>query len=119
VEEIKGVHANMENSKTKSNGRRCRHEPVTMRSLHREVQRYREDNERIMKDHKEILQSLNMFHKQVKKDSGTKQEYSVRQVTTSRSHSKTDDHRNDRKSRSMNMHHHSPRKFTRRTHASS
>jgi hypothetical protein len=45
-----------------------------MRSLHREVQSYRDDNERIMKAHEEILQSLNMLHKQVNKDSGTKQE---------------------------------------------
>jgi hypothetical protein len=40
-------------------------------------------------------------------------------VTTSRSQSKRDDHGNDRKSRSMSRHHHSPRKSTRRTHASS
>jgi hypothetical protein len=47
-----------------------------MRSLHREVQSYREDNERIMKAQEEILQSLNMLHKKVNKDSGTKQEFS-------------------------------------------
>jgi hypothetical protein len=43
-----------------------------------------------------MLQSLNIFHKQVNKDSGTKQETSARKVTTSRSHSKRDDHGNDR-----------------------
>jgi hypothetical protein len=40
----------MGNVETESNGRRGVHEPVTMRSLHREVQIYREYNERIMKD---------------------------------------------------------------------
>jgi hypothetical protein len=53
----------MGNVETESNGRKDRHEPVTMRSLHREVQSYIDDNERIMKSREEILQSLNMFHK--------------------------------------------------------
>jgi hypothetical protein len=66
-EEIIGLDVTMVNAKTKSNGRRDRQEPVTMRSLHREVQHYRDDNERIMKDQEEILQSLNMLHKQVNK----------------------------------------------------
>jgi hypothetical protein len=43
-EEIKGMHVNMGNVETKSNGRRDRQEPVTMRSLHREVHIYRADN---------------------------------------------------------------------------
>jgi hypothetical protein len=43
-----------------------------MRSLHREVQRYIDDNERIMKAQEEILHILNMLHKKVNKDSGTK-----------------------------------------------
>ena len=90
-----------------------------MRSLHREVQSYRVDNERIMEAQEEILQSLNMLHKKVNKDSSTKQEASARQVLASRSHSKRDDHGNDRQSRSMNRLHHSPRQSTRRTHASS
>jgi hypothetical protein len=55
-----------------SNGRRDRQEPVTMRSLQREVQSYRDDNEKIMKDQEEILQSLNMLQKQVNKYSGHK-----------------------------------------------
>jgi hypothetical protein len=67
----------------------------------------------------EILQSLNMIQKQVNKDSGTRQGASARQVTTSISHRKRDDHTNDRQSRIMNRHHHSPRHSTRRTHASS
>jgi len=46
-------------------------EPVTMRSLHREVHRYRDDNDGIMKDEEDILYRLNMFHNQVNKDSGT------------------------------------------------
>jgi hypothetical protein len=48
-EEIIGLHINMGNVEIESNGRRDRQEPVTMRSLHREVQIYRDDNERIMK----------------------------------------------------------------------
>jgi hypothetical protein len=118
-EEFRGLHISMGNVETESNGRRDRQEPVTMRSLHREVQSYRDDNERIMKAQEEILQSLNMLHKQVNKDSGTKQAASARQVSTSRSHNKRDDHGNDRQSRSMSRLHHSPRQSTRRTHASS
>ena len=60
-----------------------------------------------------------MLHKQVNKDSGTKQATSARQVSTYRSHRKRDDHGNDRKSRSMIRLHHSPRNSTGRTHASS
>ena len=77
-----------------------------------------DDNERIMKAQEEILQSLNMLHKKVNKDSGTKQVASARQVSASRSHRKMDAHGNDRKSRSMRRRRHSPRKSTRRTHAS-
>jgi hypothetical protein len=40
----------MGNDETESNGRRDRKEPVTMRSMHREVQSYRDENERITKD---------------------------------------------------------------------
>jgi hypothetical protein len=86
----------MGNAKTKSNGRRDRQEPITMRSLHREVQRYKADNEKIMKAEEEILQRLNMLHKQVNKECGTKQTTSSRQVSVSRSYSKRDDHGNDR-----------------------
>jgi hypothetical protein len=109
----------MGNAETKSNGRRDGKDIITMRSLHREVQSYRDDNEMIMKAQEEILQRLNMLHKQVHKDYGTKQAASARQVSTSRSHNKSDDHGNDRHSRSMSRHHHSPRQSTRRTHASS
>jgi hypothetical protein len=87
--------------------------------MHREVHSYIDDNERIMNDQEEILQSLNMLHKKVNKYSGAKQASSARQVSTSRSHSKRDDHGNDRQSRSMSRHHHSTKKSTRRTHASS
>jgi UDP-N-acetylmuramoylalanine-D-glutamate ligase len=66
-----------------------------MRSLHREVQSYMDDNERIMKAQEEIIQIFNMLHKQVNRYSGTKQAISARQVSTSRSHSKMDDHVND------------------------
>jgi hypothetical protein len=63
----------MGNVDTESNGRRDRRGTITMRSLQIEVQRYRANNERIVKAQEEILQSLNMLHKQVSKDSGTKQ----------------------------------------------
>ena len=59
--EIRGLHVNMGNAETESNGRRGRQEPVTMRSLQREVQSYREYNENIMKYQEEILQSLNIL----------------------------------------------------------
>jgi hypothetical protein len=52
----------MGNVETESNGRRESWEPITMRSLQKEVQSYRVDNERIMKSQEEILQSLNMLH---------------------------------------------------------
>ena len=60
-----------------------------------------------------------MIQNKVNKDSQTKQATSGRQVSTSRSHNKRDDHGNDRPSRSMSRCHHSPRHSTRRTHASS
>jgi hypothetical protein len=67
-----------------------------MRSLHREVKSYRDDNERIMKAHEEMLQSLNMLHKQANKEYGTKQATSDRKVSTSSSHNKMDYHGDDR-----------------------
>jgi hypothetical protein len=91
-EEVRGLHVNMGNVETESNGRRDRQEPVTMRSLQKEVQSYRVDNERIMKAQEEILQSLNMLQNQVNKDSGTRQEASAKQVEVSRSHDRRDDH---------------------------
>jgi hypothetical protein len=117
-EEFKGLHFSMGNVEIKSNGRRGRHEPVTMRSLHREVWRYRENNEKIMKAQQKILQSLNMLHWQVKQNSGTKQADIARQVIASRSHNRRDDHGNDRQSRFMSRCHHSPRKSNRSAHAS-
>jgi hypothetical protein len=49
-----------------------------------------------MKAQEEILHILNMLHKQVNKYSGTKKVTSVRQVTTSISQRKKDEHGNDR-----------------------
>jgi len=49
----------MGNVDTKSNGRRDKQEPITMRTLQREVHSYRVNNERIMKDQEEILKILN------------------------------------------------------------
>jgi hypothetical protein len=62
---------------------------------------------------------MNMLHRQVNKDFGTKKIASARQVTQSRSQRKRDDHGNDRNSINMSMCHHSLRKYTRRTHVSS
>jgi len=107
----------MGNVEIESNGCRGRKDPVTMRSLHGEVHIYRAYNKRNMKAQEVILQSLNMFHRKFNKDSGTKQETSFRQVTASRSHSKRDDHGNDKQSRRMSRHHQYPRESTRRTHA--
>jgi hypothetical protein len=103
-EEVIVLYVSMRNVETESNRRRDKQEPITMRSLLREVKTYKADNERIMKAHEEILQSLSMLHKKVNKDSG--------------SHRKMDDHGNYRHSRSMRRCHHYPRKSTRRTHAS-
>ena len=71
-EEIRGLHTNMGNVETESNGRRDRQEPVTMRTLQKEVQSYKADNERIMKAQEEILQSLNMLQNKFNKDSCTR-----------------------------------------------
>jgi hypothetical protein len=77
-EEIIIMHFDMGNDETKSNGRRDRQEPITMRSLHREVKRYRDDNEMIMKDKEDIIHNLNMLHNHINKESGTKQSTSSR-----------------------------------------
>jgi hypothetical protein len=71
-----------------------------------------------MKDLEEIIQSLNKLQKQAKKDPNTKQESSARQVTASKSHSRRDEHGNERKLRSKSIFHHSLGKYTRRAHAS-
>jgi hypothetical protein len=59
-----------------------------------------------------------MLHKQVNKDSSTKQEASARQVSASKSHRKRVDCGNDRNPRNMRRNHHSLRKSTRINHAS-
>jgi hypothetical protein len=59
-EEIKGMHVSIRNVEIGLNGRRDRKDPITMRILHKEMQSYRDDNERIMKDQGEIHQSLNI-----------------------------------------------------------
>jgi hypothetical protein len=72
-EEIIGFHISMGNAKTEYNGRRDRHELVTIRIMQREVHSYRVDNQRIMKAQEEILQILNMLQNRFNKDSGTKE----------------------------------------------
>jgi hypothetical protein len=54
-EEFIVLHVSMGNDETESNGRRDMKDLVTMRSLHRKVQSYRNDNENIMKAREEIL----------------------------------------------------------------
>jgi hypothetical protein len=71
-EEFRSLHVSIVNVDIESNGRRDRQELVTMRSLQNEVQRYRDDNERIKKAQEEILHNLNMLQKQVNKDSCTR-----------------------------------------------
>jgi len=117
-DEFKVIHVSMGNVKMESNTRRGKHEPVTMRILNREVHNYREHNEKIMKAQKKILNILNMLHRQVNKYSSTKQVDSSRHVIASKYHSTRDENGNDRKSRSINRHHHSIEKSTRKSHAS-
>jgi hypothetical protein len=117
-EDIRGMHVNMGNVETESNGRRGGQELVTIRSLHKKVQSYREDNENIIKYLEEILHSLNMFHRKVNKYYGTKKVFIARQVTTFRSQSKRDNTGNGKQSRSMSRRNHSPRKSNRRTYES-
>jgi hypothetical protein len=109
---------------TKSNGCRRRVELKelvgTMRRFHKEVQSYRENNERMITTREELLQSLNMLQRQVNKYSGTKQGTSARQVEASRSHDRSDDHKGYEQSRSVSRHHHhSQGHSTRREHARS
>jgi hypothetical protein len=54
-EEFIGLHISMGNVDIDSNGRIDKQDPVTMRILEREVQIYKDDNERIMKAHEEII----------------------------------------------------------------
>jgi hypothetical protein len=60
-----------------------------------------------------------MMQRKANKDSGIKKESSARHGTTSKSHSRRNDHGNYMQSMSMRRYHHSPRKSTRRDHASS
>ena len=52
-DEIKGLHINLENVETESNRHRSKVEPMelieTMRSLQKEVQSYRADNEELIR----------------------------------------------------------------------
>jgi hypothetical protein len=60
-----------------------------------------------------------MLQKQANKEFGTNQEANARQVETSKSHSRRDDHGNDMHSTSSSRHHHSLNHSTKRTHANS
>jgi hypothetical protein len=109
-DEVIGLHVSVGNAKIKSNGHKNIVEPVelveTMRSLQKEAQSYRADNEKMMRTREELLQSLNMLHKKVNKDSSTKQAVSAKQVEVSRSHDRRNDHEGSRQSRSISRHHH-------------
>ena len=58
-----------------------------------------------------------MLQRKSNKDSSTKQASSAKEVTTSISHRRRDDHGNETKSRIMTGHNHSPDKSIRRAHA--
>jgi hypothetical protein len=107
----------MGNVKMDSNGRIGEHEPITMRILHREVHSDRAHNAKIMKAQKKILNILNMLHRKVNKYCGTKKVDSARHVAASKSHSIRDEHGNDRQSRNMRRQHHSPKKYSSKSHA--
>jgi hypothetical protein len=120
-EEVIGIHVSMGNEDIESNGHKSRVETVemdeTMQILQKEVHIYRVENERIMRDHEEILPSLNMLQNQVNKNYGTKQAASARQVETFIFHDRRDDNEGSRQSRSIRRHHHqhhSPRNSSRR-----
>jgi hypothetical protein len=61
---------------------------------------------------------MKMMYRKTNKDSDTKKVTSARQVTTSRSHIRRDEHGNDRKSRSLSRNHHSLGKYNKRYHTS-
>ena len=73
--EVEGQNTKIGNAKTDSNGRKERGEKEilieTIRSLKIEVQIYKEDNERLMKEKSQInaqvLHSLNQLQRQMKK----------------------------------------------------
>jgi BioD-like phosphotransacetylase family protein len=80
--EAKGKNTIVGNAETESNGCKERGEQEMLieivRSLNMEVQSYKEDNERLMREkiqiNARVLQSLNQFQRQTKKGSNSRQE---------------------------------------------
>jgi hypothetical protein len=80
--EVEGQNTRVGNAKTKSNGRKVKGEQETLietvRSLKMEVQSYKADNERLMREKSQInvrvLQSLDQLQRQTKKGSNSRQE---------------------------------------------
>jgi hypothetical protein len=80
--EVEGLNTRIGNVETDSNGCKERGEEETLietvKSLKIEVQRYKEDNERLMREkiqiNSRVLQSLNQLQSQMKKGSNSKKE---------------------------------------------
>jgi hypothetical protein len=93
--EAKGQNIRVGNAETESNGHKGRGEQETLietvRSLKIEVQSYKEDNERLMREQNQInsqvMQSLNQLQRKTKRGSNSKQE------EEGRYHERRDDHR--------------------------
>jgi FtsZ-binding cell division protein ZapB len=120
--EAEGQNTRFDNAKIESNGHKGKgeHEMLieTVRILKMEVQSYKADNERLMREKSQInarvLQSLNQLQRQMKKRSNSRQEEEVR------CHEGRDDHGKDGYSRSANRAHghHSPPYSERKFYAS-
>jgi hypothetical protein len=120
--EAKGQNISVGNAETESNRHQARGEQETlietMRSLKIEVQSYKEDNERLIREQNQInsqvMQSLNQLQRKTKNGSNSKQE------EEGRCHERRDDHRRTGYSRSASRthRHHSPPYSTRKFYAS-
>jgi hypothetical protein len=119
-DEIRGMYVNMGNEGTNSNGHgEGKEESMnlveTIKSLQKDVQSYKDDNERLMKSKEQqegfnikLMQSLDIIEKKMDKENDSSKSGSHRS------------HDERRRTRSVGRHHHhSPRHSTRRAHSSS
>jgi hypothetical protein len=114
------MYVNMGNEGTNSNGHGEGKEEnmnlvETIKSLQKDVQSYKDDNERLMKSKEQqedfnikLMQSLDRIEKKMDKENGSRK---------SGSHRSPDERRRERSV--GRHHHHSPRNSTRREHSSS
>jgi hypothetical protein len=118
--EIRGMYVNIGNEGTNSNGHgEGKEESMnlveTIKILQKDVQSYKDDNERLMKSKEQqegfninLMQSLDIIEKKMDKENDS---------SKSGSHGSHDERR---RTRSVGRHHHhSPRNSTRRAHSSS